>query len=238
MMTLLLCDDNAGDLAGLKAMVREYYGGDVAVHAFATAEEALAHTRAGGGADIALLDIIMPGMTGAALAQALRAQGFGGHIAFLTTSNDFAAESYQVNALGYLLKPVGKAALFALLDKAGKGPAVDAVGFSVKQGKRVRKIPFAQFMYMEVRDHRLYFHLAGGEVLDVYATFAEYAPILLREARCGRCHKSLVVNMDFVESLDGKLISMQDGRQMPISRNFLDFRAAYLRWVFAREGEA
>lgn len=238
MITLLLCDDDAADLARVEAMVREYYGEAVTMHAYASPEEAMRYVEAGGSADIALLDIIMPEMTGVALAQRLRAQGFDGYIAFLTTTNDYAAESYQVNAFGYLLKPVGKAALFALLERVNVAAATADPCFSVKQGKRIRKVLFSQFMYMEVRDHRLYFHLDGGEVLDVYATFAEYMPVLLREARCGRCHKSLIVNMDHVECLDGKVIRMHDGRQLPISRNFLDFRAAYLRWAFVREGEA
>lgn len=235
MLRIVLCDDDAADLRHVEALTREFYGGGAEVYAFSSAGKVLRHVECGAGADIVLLDILMPEMNGTILAERLRRQGYRGRIGFLTSSNDYAAESYRVDAFGYLLKPVQRDALHTLLGRAADAPREDGPSFSIRQGRRVRKVPFAQFMYLEVRDHRLYFHLAGGEVLDAYATLAEYAPVLLREARCGRCHKSLIVNMDHVECLDGMLLHMPGGRQLPISRSFADFRAQYLRWVFERE---
>lgn len=237
MLRVLLCDDDVGDLERVEAMTRDYYGGAAEVLAFASAARALQYIENGGSTDIALLDILMPGMKGTVMAERLRRQGYQGQIGFLTTSNDYAAESYRVDAFGYLLKPVERAALYALLGKAKALPQAEGPSFSIKQGRKVRQVRFSQFMYVEVLDHRLYFHLADGGVVEAYATLSEYAPLLLNNPCCGRCHKSLIVNMDYVECLDGKLLHMRDGRQMPVSRNFADFRAHYLRWVFGEEGK-
>lgn len=192
-----------------------------------------------GGADIALLDILMPGMTGTSLAAALRSAGFEGHIVFLTSSNDFAAESYAVGALSYLLKPVDRAALRAVLDRAAAPAHADTASFAVRQGKLMRQIPFQSFLYAEVIGHTLEFHLLGGEVARVYASLSDYEPLLLREPRCARCHKSFIVNMDFVERVEGKTLTMCTGRQISITRSFADFGERYFKWIFKeKRGES
>ena len=56
--------------------------------------------------DIVFLDIYLPDAMGNELAHRLRAMGYQGKIVFLTASPDFAIESYDVAASGYLLKPI------------------------------------------------------------------------------------------------------------------------------------
>ena len=53
--------------------------------------------------DIVFLDIYLPDAMGNELAHRLRAMGYQGKIVFLTASPDFAIESYDVAASGYLL---------------------------------------------------------------------------------------------------------------------------------------
>ena len=56
--------------------------------------------------DIVFLDIYMEDTMGNEIAHKLRAMGDQGEIIFLTASPDFAIESYDVDAGGYLLKPL------------------------------------------------------------------------------------------------------------------------------------
>lgn len=81
--------------------------------------------------------------------------------------------------------------------------------------------------------HTLEFHLLGGEVVQVYASLSEYEP-LLNEPRCARCHKSFIVNMDYVERIEGKIISMCTGRQISITRSYADFSERYFAWIFQK----
>lgn len=64
-----------------------------------------------------LLDVMMPGMDGMETAREIRRFDDAAEIVFLSSSPDFAYESYGVRALNYLLKPVTREALFALLDQ-------------------------------------------------------------------------------------------------------------------------
>ena len=59
-----------------------------------------------GGFDIYILDILMPGMDGIELGVRLRELGYDGSIIYLTSSTDFAIDSYKAEASNYILKPV------------------------------------------------------------------------------------------------------------------------------------
>ena len=62
----------------------------------------------------------MPGCNGIDTGRRLRVLNKSGEIVFLTSSNDFAADSYDVRAFFYLLKPVEETKLFQVLDRAVK----------------------------------------------------------------------------------------------------------------------
>ena len=64
-------------------------------------------------ADLALLDIDMPGMNGIELAAAIREKQPKLPIVFLTGYAQYALEAYSVHPSGYLLKPVNKEKLSA-----------------------------------------------------------------------------------------------------------------------------
>lgn len=68
--------------------------------------------------DIYLLDIVMPDMNGIELGRQIRQTHRDGSILYLTSSPDFALESYQAKAYSYLLKPVNQDELLAALDNA------------------------------------------------------------------------------------------------------------------------
>ena len=69
-------------------------------------------------ADVLLLDIQMPGMTGLELAHHLSPLEAGPAIVFVTAHDAHAVDAFELNALDYLLKPVRAARLEAALRKA------------------------------------------------------------------------------------------------------------------------
>ena len=62
----------------------------------------------GHSADIALLDINMPEMTGLALAERIREIDPATSIVFLTGHSEFAVDAFSLHASGYLMKPVNR----------------------------------------------------------------------------------------------------------------------------------
>ncbi len=82
--------------------------------------------------DILVMDIYLPDGNGMECARTLRERGYEGMIVFQSSSEDYAFEAYQVDAIQYLLKPVSQERFFAAVDKA------------VKEMKKCRKDRSAQ----------------------------------------------------------------------------------------------
>ena len=72
-------------------------------------------------ADIALLDINMPGMDGITLAARIKDLRPETAVIFLTAYKKYAFDAYSVHPAGYLLKPVSKETLAAEVDHIFKG---------------------------------------------------------------------------------------------------------------------
>ena len=70
--------------------------------------------------DVAFLDIYMPKITGIELAKQFFEKDPNCHIIFVTSSSDFAIESYDVNALYYVIKPISEEKLDIALKRCQK----------------------------------------------------------------------------------------------------------------------
>lgn len=94
-----------------KSLVGEYAaenGISAQVRPFDTPALLLAFESENECADIYILDIIMPEMNGVQLGKEIRKRNAEAFIIFLTTSKDYALESYSVKAFAYIIKPAKK----------------------------------------------------------------------------------------------------------------------------------
>lgn len=107
-MKIAICDDDAYFREQIEGLVQKYISGDLkkTVSVFSHAEELLEDVNKNGGFDIYLLDIVMPAMNGIDLGKELRKNGQDGKIIYLTSSAEFAIDSYEAEASSYILKPI------------------------------------------------------------------------------------------------------------------------------------
>lgn len=121
-MNIAIVDDRKTDSDRLVGFIDTYaeqhrlqWG---AMDRFSSGEEFLGAFTAGK-YDLIFLDIYMDGITGMETARRIRRADHGCRIIFITTSPEFAVESYDVSASFYLLKPIEKNGVFAALDRCG-----------------------------------------------------------------------------------------------------------------------
>src|SRR5580704_8839178 len=103
--------------------------------------------------DLVLLDINMPDVSGMQLLQTLSPRPM---IIFTTAYSHYAVESYSLNAVDYLLKPITferflaavnkAAALFPLENKTGNKPASPDTVF-IKSGPQTYQVKVADILY-------------------------------------------------------------------------------------------
>lgn len=159
MTHIIVCDDSREDLALISTIIKSFYDGTsdrlaavpYLLSCFSDPAEVLAYAEDGNKIDVAILDIMMPDINGVELASGLRDMGFEGYLIFLTTFNDFAAQSYAVKAFSYMLKSAKEEEFFDLLQNIeNMRRATDRNGFILTCRNETRLILFSELMYAEV----------------------------------------------------------------------------------------
>lgn len=168
--------------------------------------------------DIIFMDIRLPGIDGMETARRLRQLDPQVPLIFLTNMLDYAIRGYEVNAVGYVTKPVNYYNFVMHLGNAIR--RIDTSGnvsIQVRQTDGgIRVLSSRDIYYIEVMDHDLVFHTANG-LLNAYGTLNEREKELAGYdfVRCSAC---ALVNLRYVEGVfkDDILVS---GAQVRISRN-------------------
>lgn len=231
-MNILICDDIKSEAARLEYILNSS-GFDISAVSFSSGSGALEYIKSGASVDVCFLDIIMPEMSGAVLAEKLRKTGFAGEIIFLTNTNEYAAESYAVGAFSYLLKPPAPESVAAILSKLEKfRERVDTSGILIKSSYITKFLLYRDISHIEVIQHKVYFRLSDGEELETNATLSDTAAQLLCDGRFIQCHRSFIVNMDAISAIQGKNIIMRCGAYVPISKSYPEAKKEYMKWVF------
>lgn len=158
--------------------------------------------------DVVFMDIDMPHMNGMDCAFKLREMDWDVPIVFVTSMVQYAVKGYEVEALGYMVKPVEYYSFSVLMDKvcmrqSERGEKRLCVG----SGDRMRRIPLRNLYYVEVLDHYLIYHVAGGEELRLIGKMKEVEDALAGKNffRCSNCY---LVNLSHVLGIDGNEITV------------------------------
>lgn len=129
-MKIALVDDDPRALAQLEQYLTEQLGRETEISRYGSGEALLADWRPGA-FELVVLDIYMAAPQAWRWPGRLRAGDGQVRLAFATSSNDFASESYEVGACYYLRKPFrpeGVRAMLERLDLGGAGALPPAAG--------------------------------------------------------------------------------------------------------------
>ena len=225
MLNIAICDDEACYVQQITNFLQEYFqchpelSGQI--HPFQRGQELLYQVEESGGFDLYLLDIIMPGINGIQTGRQLRELGEGGEIIYLTTSSDYAVDSYSVRAFFYLLKPLEKERLFAVLDTATKKlneRRSKAVLIGTKDGPR--RILLDQILYVERVGRGLRYYCAGGPLdsMSLRVPFRTAVEPLLADPRFFQCGSSFAFNLHHVAGVSGQEVLLDSGGSVTIPR--------------------
>ena len=225
MLRIAICDDEEKQLCQAAAMLNAYLRSRPGLHGhvetFRSGGTLLERAEDMEGFDLYVLDILMPELSGIDTGRRLRALGQGGEIVYLTSSNDFAADSYDVHAFFYLLKPVGEAKLFQVLDGAvEKLNRRRSSAVVVTTGDGPRRILLERIRYVERvgRCMRYYCTDATIDSQTIRVSFREAVASLLADRRFCLCGASFVLNFQHVTGVNGQTALLDNGQAVILPR--------------------
>lgn len=186
-------------------------------------DELIRRHRNGERFDIIFLDMMMPGADGMATASALRASGDGSIIICLTSSPDFAVQSYRIDAFDYIIKSNGIPQLEAALAKAvAVLTAQNARRLIIRSGTTLCAVLYANIEYIEVFSKKLFYHLASGEVIESYRPIRELEAELSGQPEFFKIHRSIIVNLSYLTEIDPHFVRTVSSERLPVARGKYD----------------
>lgn len=165
--------------------------------------------------DLLLLDINMPEVTGVDLLRSLKDPPM---VIFTTAYSEYAIESYELNAIDYLLKPIAFDRFIKAVNKAQDAITTqdtapithtnDNAIFVRSDGKHIR-VELSELLLIEgVKDY-VRLHLQSGSIL-VHSTMKNMEEQLAPYNDFIRVHKSYLVNLKHIKEIEGNMLKLGD----------------------------
>lgn len=241
-MQIAICDDDKQELLRIRRLVDEYLNSNpkdnkIEVSSFESNMKLLALIEGGKHFDLFLLDVIMPNINGINLASEIRNRDQVAKIIFLTSSPEFAVESYAVDAFSYLLKPIQKEKLFSVLEKVCTDMCSSQKQYIlVKTHTCLSKIFFHQLIYVEVMGRTVSFHQKNGTIIESASTISQIESVLLSDNRFIKTHRSFIINLDYVKNLSPEGFTLTSDKLIPVSRKvYKEVKQAYINYCFQED---
>ena len=187
--------------------------------------------------DIVFLDIIMPMFSGIDTCAEIRKENRHIKIIFLSVSPEFGVDAFRVKANGYLLKPLEPSKLFELMDEHLSENDEDSDFLIVKSTSMVRKVPLNTICYVEAQNKHILLYTSDNTILTLTMPLHQLVP-QLNFPHFFQCHRSYIVNMNYIRSHCKNELIMHNGCTIPISRNIAkEFHDVYFTFLFGKAGD-
>ncbi len=173
--------------------------------------------------DLVFLDIEMPDLTGLGFVAALERPP---RIVFTTAHRHYALEGFELDAVDYLLKPIGFPRLLRAVEKyraLSRVPAAlperadAAPHLHIRVDRRTERLAVADLLFVESLSDYVRMHTRGGTFMpkmrlaDLECELAPHGFV--------RIHRSFLVALGYVESFTASEVRV-GGRVLPISRTY------------------
>ncbi len=238
-MRLLACDDDNAFLDELERMVARWARETGRVASIETCDNGddLLAAHAAHHADAVILDMIMPLLDGMDTARELRRTDTAVPIVFLTSSPEFALESYEVKAFDYLLKPLSYERLAQVLEELSARQQAPARELVAKTALGFQSLRTPDIEYAEARNKHVIFRMRDGHEIEAIEPFRAVEDRLAGNTDFFKCHRSYLVNLRNIDHFNSSDIVTRTGAVLPLARSCRKgFQDAYFAARFSRPG--
>jgi two-component system, LytTR family, response regulator len=214
MITAIAIDDEPKAIEVIQHHISKISGVMLMEH-FYNAKEALTYLKQNP-VDLIFLDINMPHLSGLELLDELQRKP---QVIFTTAYADYAVDSYNYNAVDYLLKPFDFERFQIAIDKVKKRleEFKQQPFFFIKDGFKNIKIEFEDILFIK----------GSGNYLDIFTNNKNYSPRMtfselveeLPSAQFIRVHQSYIVNIAHILKIENNHVYVTT-HKLPISSRY------------------
>jgi DNA-binding LytR/AlgR family response regulator len=185
-----------------------------------------------GEVDLLFLDIQMPDITGI---EFLKTMDRAPHVVLTTAYEEYALEGYELNVVDYLLKPFSferflkavnkvqeleeknRKALASEPGQVMQKPQLKEDHLIIRADRKLYKVNYEDLVYIEGQKAYVTFHTKKKNITAL-ASLKELEE-QLPSSHFIRIHKSYIVSIHEIESLEGNLVGI-GGQRLPVSKSY------------------
>ncbi len=215
-MRFALCDDTDIERRIIRFMIEQYikeHEYSVRVDEFDSGDALLKSDVTA--YDLVILDIYMSGLNGIDTAKELLQIHPKGKIILCSSSNEFAEESYDVEAFRYLVKPISPEKLHQSLDRFFQ-LCTDRKVLEYKYQRTTRRMLLKDVMWIEAAGRHAIIH-TEKEQIETNTSLAEFAEMLVSNDFVKPIRYALVA-LQAVKEVTADTLVLTDGTEIPVSR--------------------
>lgn len=176
--------------------------------------------------DLMFLDINMPKLSGISFLKNLKNPPL---VIFTTAYSEYALDGFELNALDYLKKPFSfdrfckayfRAEELIILKRKSEQFQIaenQSDFLFIKSDKKNIKLKFSDLIYIEGLGDYIKLHLADSKIVTNLSM--KKILQLLPENKFYRIHKSFIISLDKIESVEGNMIKINNTK-LPIGNNY------------------
>ena len=226
MLTIILCDDNQETLnqcAQLIDKIAKKNNLEVTISFFSSGEQLLFYlSDSPNQADIIYLDILMGRLNGMDTAKKLRELGCKSEIVFLTTSEDYVYDAFDISPVQYLLKSATTTDKFeqVFLRVAALVQKKETDMFICESGNVQKIIPVKDISFFEIWKRVVTVHYNKNEVSEFYSSMEQLESKLLDKGFV-RAHRSYIVNLPYISQFQKNSLILKTGESIPIGVTYM-----------------
>ena len=217
MINIAICDDEQVILNSIEKLVTDFFHSqniEIKIFLFSSGEELLG---SGKDIDILFLDIQMKQLNGIETARKIRSKGYKGFLIFITVLKEMVFQSFEVQPFDYLLKPIKYDNFQKTMERLLLSmKSADKENLLIQRGSESSIVSFGEIIFCEIIDRKVYVHLKSAEVIDYYDRIENLEKKL--DNRFFRCHRSYLINLQYLISYKNGFAHMVENHQIPVSR--------------------
>ncbi len=233
MISIAICDDDSNMRSCLKLQTERFmesFGEKIYIEDFSDAQICLEQLYKKN-FNLLLLDIEMPNMNGFSMAKEIKKNLSEITIVFVSSHENLVFDSYEFDALWFVRKRILEMDLNRAFRKYMDCIYYDQLSFVVKNKTESYKILYKNVLYFESCGHDIFIktmrctYKMGGSLRRLEEE--------LKRKQFARIHKSFLVNVSHIYSINVDTITLADKSTIPLSKE----RRAEVRKKFFSRGE-
>ena len=234
-INIAICDDSREEIKIISSLVSKKIEGlnlDFKITSFNDGRDLIEHMNsAKQNFDIIFLDIYMKTSQGIEIAREIRAFDKSCKIIFITYSQDYAIDSYEVRAINYILKPINEDKFNDAVNMAIEELDKENKQIFVTNKKGSYRILYKDILYAESKARIVNIYLKSQEIITFYSKLEDFFK-KLQDERYLKSHKSFIVNMDYILKIENNCIYIINNINIPISTgNMGEIRGMYFKYL-------